>query len=90
MRDKSKDPSGGSTGGGKMGSGNKEGLRGVPPQQIQQKMDRLADQQADIRNTSEKASVAMQKRGYVSDDLTAAIKKMRELEERLRSRQGAD
>ncbi len=90
VKDKSKDPSGGSTGGGKAGSGNKEGLRGVPPQQIQQKMDRLADQQADIRNTSEKAKVAMQKRGYVSDDLAAAIKKMKELEDQMRRHQGAD
>jgi hypothetical protein len=90
VKDKSKDPSGGSTGGGKMGSGSKEGLRGVPPQQIQQKMDRLADQQADIRNVAEKAKVAMQKRGYVSEDLASAIKKMKELEDRMRRHQGAD
>jgi hypothetical protein len=90
VKDKSKDPSGGSTGGGKAGSGNKEGLRGVPPQQIQQKMDRLADQQADIRNVAEKAKVAMQKRGYVSEDLAAAIKKMKELEDQMRRHQGAD
>jgi hypothetical protein len=90
VKDKSKDPSGGSTGGGKAGSGNKEGLRGVPPQQIQQKMDRLADQQADIRNVAEKAKVAMQKRGAVSEDLAAAIRKMKELEDRLRRHEGAD
>jgi DNA repair exonuclease SbcCD ATPase subunit len=90
VKDTSKDPSGGSTGGGKISGANKEGLRGVPPQQIQQKMDRLADQQADIRNVSEKAKVALQKRGYVSEDLAKAIERMKQIEDQLRHRQGAN
>jgi len=90
VRDTSRDPSGGSTGGGKVGSGNKEGLRGVPPPPVRQKMERLADRQADIRNTSEKAKVALQKRGYVPEDLAAAIRKMKELEDRLRRHEAAD
>ncbi|MBI2898682.1 MAG: hypothetical protein HYY17_00710 [Planctomycetes bacterium] len=89
VKDTSKDPSGGSTGGGKVSGSNKEGLRGVPPPEIQQKMDRLADRQADIRNTTEKVKVAMEKRGYTSQDLAKALELMRQLEEKLRSRQGA-
>lgn len=88
--DKSKDDSGGSTGGGKISGANKEGLRGMPPPPTKEKMDRLADTQADLRNAAEKASVAMQKRGYVSQDLSKAIEKMKGIEGKLRASQGAN
>ena len=88
--DKSKDATGGSTGGGKISGANKEGLRGVPPPPSKEKMDRLADTQADLRNAAEKAAVAMQKRGYVSQDLSKAIEKMKGIEGKLRAIQGAN
>lgn len=88
--DKSKDDSGGSTGGGKISGANKEGLRGMPPPPTKEKMDRLADTQADLRNQAEKANVAMQKRGYVSQDLTKAIEKMAGIEGKLRGGAGAN
>jgi phage host-nuclease inhibitor protein Gam len=90
VKDSSKDPSGGSTGGGKISGANKEGLRGQPPPQTMQKMDRMADTQADIRNTAEKAKVAMEKRGYVSQDLAAAVERMRLVEDKLRNHQGSN
>jgi hypothetical protein len=90
VKDKSKDPSGGSTGGGKIGGANKEGLRGVPPPPIQGKMERLADRQADIRNTAEKVKVALGRRGYVSEDLARALERMKRLESELRAHRGAE
>ncbi len=90
VEDKSKEASGGSTGGGKISGGNKEGLRGVPPPPSKEKMDRLADAQADLRNAAEKANVAMQKRGYVSQDLVKAIEKMQTIEGQLRGVRGAN
>ncbi len=90
VKDTSKDPSGGSTGGGKISGANKEGLRGVPPPPTMQKMDRMADNQAEIRNTAEKAKVALEKRGYVSQDLAAAIDRMKLVEDKLRNHQGAN
>ncbi|MEI6234029.1 MAG: hypothetical protein WCT04_13320 [Planctomycetota bacterium] len=90
VEDKSKEESGGSTGGGKVSGGNKEGLRGVPPPPSKEKMDRLADSQADLRNAAEKANVAMQKRGYVSQDLVKAIDKMKGIEGQLRGVRGAN
>ena len=90
VEDKSKEESGGSTGGGKISGGNKEGLRGVPPPPSKEKMDRLADTQADLRNAAEKANVAMQKRGYVSQDLVKAIEKMQTIEGQLRGMRGAN
>lgn len=88
--DKSKEASGGSTGGGKVSGGNKEGLRGVPPPPSKEKMDRLADTQADLRNAAEKANVTMQKRGYVSQDLVKAIDRMKNIEGQLRGMRGAN
>jgi hypothetical protein len=88
--DKSKEESGGSTGGGKISGANKEGLRGEPPPLTKEKMDRLANAQADLRNQAEKANVAMHKRGYVAQDLVQAIKKMQTVEGQLRARQGAN
>jgi hypothetical protein len=90
VQDKSHDPSGGSTGGGKIGGANKEGLRGVPPPPIQGKMERLADRQADIRNTAEKAKVALGRRGYVSTDLAQALERMKKLEDELRAHRSGD
>ena len=90
VKDTSKDPSGGSTGGGKISGANKEGLRGAPPPPTMQKMDRMADNQAEIRNIAEKAKVALERRGYVSQDLAAAIDRMKLVEDKLRNHQGAN
>jgi len=84
VKDTSRDASGGSTGGGKVSGANSEGLRGAPPPPLKQQMDRLADRQAEIRNTTEKANVAMKKRGVVSEDLQRALARMRQIEALLR------
>ncbi len=55
-----------------------------------QKMERIADFQADIRNSAEKANVALQKRGYVSQDLAAAIDRMKLVEDKLRNHRGSN
>jgi hypothetical protein len=90
VKDSSKDASGGSTGGGKVSGGNKEGLRGAAPPPIRDKMERLAEDQADIRNTAEKAKVALEKRGYVSTDLARAVEKMKAFEGQLHSGERAN
>src|SRR4029077_5274180 len=47
-----------------------------------------ADNQAEIRNVAEKAKVAMEKRGYVSQDLAAAVERMNQVEAKRRKHQG--
>jgi hypothetical protein len=89
VKDTSKDPTGGSTGGGKVSGADAEGLRGTPPPPVRQQLERLADRQAEVRSTSEKANVAMRKRGMVSEDLQRAIDRMKKLEALLRQKQPA-
>jgi hypothetical protein len=89
VKDTSKDPGGGSTGGGKVSGANAEGLRGEPPPPVRQQLERLAERQAEIRSTAEKANVAMRKRGVVSEDLARAVERMKKLEALLRQKQPA-
>lgn len=90
VKDASRDAQGGSTGGGKVSGSSKEGLRGQAPPPIADKMDRLADRQADIRSTAEKAKVALERKGYVSEDLARTLERMKLLEAELRAKKGAN
>ncbi|MBI3270103.1 MAG: hypothetical protein HYZ53_13845 [Planctomycetes bacterium] len=80
VKDSSKDPTGGSTGGGKTSGVNAEGLRGTPPPPTMEKMDRIKNQQADLRNKAEQLEVSLEKRHYYPEDLKRAIELMRQLE----------
>lgn len=83
VKDTSKDPTGGSTGGGKVSGVNQEGLRGTPPPETMKQMARLANQQAEIRDQAERLNYGLSRRNYQSDDLSQAVDLMKEMEEDL-------
>lgn len=90
VKDTSTDPTGGSTGGGKVSGVNQEGLRGVPPPAIQRQMARLANQQAEIRTQAERIEYGLDRRNYQSDDLSQAVELMKEMERDLGRGAGRD
>ncbi|MBI4617224.1 MAG: hypothetical protein HY720_26665 [Planctomycetes bacterium] len=90
VKDESTDASGGSTGGGKVGSVGQEGLRGTPPPEIEEAMKRIAESQAQVRNSAEKLKLSLARRSYSVEDLEEAIRRMKEMEEDLRLFRGAD
>jgi hypothetical protein len=53
-------------------------------------MDRLADQQADVRNAAEKVKASLDRRGYHATDLAKAIERMRFMEDQLKKGRGGD
>lgn len=85
VKDSGKDKAGGSTGGGKTSGTNKEGIRGVPPPEIRQKMERLAGNQAEILNQGEKLKLELQKRGYRSQNLEKSLELMKKMESDLKA-----
>jgi hypothetical protein len=85
IKDDSKDPVGGATGGGKMSGQGGEGLTGpVPPKQKQQ-MERLANKQAEIRNAAEKLHLQYQLGRYDNFKLLDSIALMRSVETDLKA-----
>lgn len=80
IEDTSKDPAGGSTGGGKEGGAGGEGLEGPIPPETQNQMKRLAGAQADLRTKAEKINLQLRKSGYISPDLDKTIQEMKALE----------
>ena len=64
INDTSKDPTGGATGGGKLSGEGGEGLEGPVPPAIKQTMQRLAQKQAEIRNTAERLNLKYQLSRY--------------------------
>jgi len=90
VKDKSTDPSSGSTGGGKLSGSNEQGLRGVPSPLLNRKMQRLASEQAKIRQRAEKLDRKLKARRFHVKDLSEAIRLMRAFEESLRKGLPAD
>ena len=86
--DKSKDPIGGATGGGKDAGGAAQGLRGQPPPQTAAKMERLKDAQAQLRQEAEKITTKLNAYHLPSSDMEEAVRRMKAIEDRLTSRQG--
>jgi len=86
--DKSKDPIGGSTGGGKDAGGAGQGLRGNPPPQTAKKMDRLKDAQAQLRQEAEKITTKLNAYHLPSSDMEEAVRRMKTIEDRLKSGRG--
>jgi hypothetical protein len=85
IKDDSKDPVGGATGGGKMSGQGGEGLEGpVPPKQKQQ-MERLANKQAQIRNAAERLHLQYQLGRYDNFKLLDSIALMRSVESDLKA-----
>ena len=88
VKDSAKNSEGGATGGGKMSGYTGEGLRGPAAPQTAQKMPRIADKQAKIRQEAE--ALALKLRGYKlpSGDLEAAILSMKRVEDAARKVDG--
>jgi hypothetical protein len=76
VEDLSKDPVGGSTGGGKLSGGGEEGLRGPTAPQLKEQMQRLARQQAHIHSKSERLAHNLKNAKLPSGDLNIAVRAM--------------
>jgi hypothetical protein len=85
VRDVSKDPVGGATGGGKESGAGGEGLEGPVRQQMQRDMQRLANKQAELRNRAEAIDLNFSVLNYHREDLTRMIDIMAAVERDLRS-----
>jgi hypothetical protein len=85
VKDFSKDPTGGATGGGKESGAGGEGLEGPVPPQRQRELDRLANRQADLRNRAESVDVKFQVLNYHHTDLKKMMEMMAAVERDLRS-----
>ncbi|MFO7536108.1 MAG: hypothetical protein R6X19_10595 [Kiritimatiellia bacterium] len=79
--DSSKESPGGATGGGKLSGFAGEGLRGPVPPPLQQKMARLAGQQAQIRQAAEALALRLRAWNVPGAELETAVVHMRELED---------
>ncbi|MFH1423040.1 MAG: hypothetical protein ABIH42_10065 [Planctomycetota bacterium] len=85
IRDISKDPAGGSTGGGKLSGSGEEGLRGPIPPQLKEELERLATAQSKIINTAEKLSDNLKYHKIPSAQFEESISIMRKGEECLKN-----
>ncbi|MHC4472092.1 MAG: hypothetical protein ACYS99_14140 [Planctomycetota bacterium] len=84
VKDRSKDPLGGATGGGKLAGGSGEGLRGPLPPEVKQDLGRLAGKQVAIRQKAEQLDRALKTFHYPDEELSRSVVLMKELEEALR------
>ncbi len=84
VNDISKDPSGGSTGGGKASGAGAGGLEGPVPPEVQAKLKNLAARQAELRNTAEKIDAKFKVMSWPSM-FEETIKEMKLTEDDLRN-----
>ena len=80
VKDTSKDPVGGATGGGKMSGEGAAGLQGPVPAKVVEGMKRLATKQAELRNTAERIALQYKLNRYDNFKLSEAVSLMRENE----------
>jgi hypothetical protein len=80
VKDESKDPVGGATGGGKLSGQGGAGLEGPVPTSKEPQMQRLAQKQAEIRNAAEKINLKYQLGRYDNFKLLESIALMRRTE----------
>jgi hypothetical protein len=80
INDTSKDPVGGATGGGKVSGEGGAGLEGPVPPKLKQEMQRLAQRQAEIRNSAERLNLQYQLGRYDNFKLLQSIALMRRVE----------
>jgi hypothetical protein len=80
ISDTSTDPVGGATGGGKVSGQGGEGLEGPVPPGTSEQMKRLAQKQAQIRNSAERLNLQYQLGRYDNFKLTQATALMRRVE----------
>lgn len=81
IKDFSKDPTGGATGGGKESGQGGQGLEGpTPPGHGPRELQRLAGKQAELRNKAESISAQMQVLNYHHTDMEQLVEAMKEIE----------
>jgi hypothetical protein len=85
VKDHSRDPTGGATGGGKESGQGGEGLKGPVPKRAPQSPARLAGKQAELRNKAEGVDLQFQVLKYHHTDLQKLIGMMAAVEQDLRS-----
>jgi len=86
IKDHSKDPTGGATGGGKESGKGGEGLEGpTPGSPGKRDFQRLADKQATLRNKAEGIDLKFQVTNFHRTDLKKMIEMMRRIEEDLKA-----
>jgi hypothetical protein len=85
VKDVSKDPVGGATGGGKQSGQGGEGLEGPVPPQPQKVLPRLTAKQAELRNKAESIDIKLKVMNYHRTDLNKLLEQMRAVEGDLRS-----
>jgi tetratricopeptide (TPR) repeat protein len=85
VKDSSKEPAGGATGGGKVSGAAPEGLEGPVPPPLAKKMERLAGKQADIRNKAERVSVAFKVLKYPTTEADKLVADMKSVEDDLKN-----
>lgn len=85
VKDTSRDPIGGATGGGKASGQAQEGLRGpVPPPEVGDRLKRLGEAQAELRQKSERLLHTLRRRGLPTSELEVSVNQMKYVEERLK------
>ena len=88
VKDSAKDDKGGATGGGKLSGFTSEGLRGPAPPPSSDKLPRLADQQARIRQQAEALALKLRRYHLPGGDLETSINAMSKLENAARKNDG--
>ncbi len=83
VQDRSKDPLGGATGGGKLAGGAGQGLAGPLPPPVKAELGRLAGNQVQIRQRAETLDRALKALHYPDEDLSRSTVLMKDLEEAL-------
>lgn len=90
VKDSSRDPRGGATGGGKLAGEGETGLRGTPPPPVRAKLDRLKGNQGELRQQAERLQRWLRALHLPSAEVDAAIAQMKWIEDHLASGQGFD
>ena len=85
IKDTSKDPVGGATGGGKMSGAGQSGLQGPVPARTIEGMKRLATKQAELRNAADRLNLQYGLDRYDNFKLKQATQLMRQVQEDLQS-----
>ncbi len=88
VRDSARSDKGGATGGGKLSGFTGEGLRGPTPAPANQKLPRLADQQAKIRQQAEALALRLRRYHLPSGELETSVHAMNQFEQAARRNDG--
>jgi hypothetical protein len=88
VKDSAKDDKGGATGGGKLSGFTSEGLRGPAPPPSSDKLPRLADQQARIRQQAEALALKLRRYHLPGGELESSIHAMSKFEDAARKNDG--